>query len=390
MTPQLVTLPFSIDEYQARLDRVRDQMEQRGLDLLLVTIPENSFYLTGFQTGTPYVFLVLVLPREGEATWVVRKTEMSNVEALAEVSWIKSGHGVDDSSDPIEVLARVIEQFGARAGSIGIEHKAFFFTVDHYQRLQRALPHAGLHDASDIIASLRAVKSPAELRYMREAGEITAQATRQAIDSLHEGMLDRELAANLIAAAVRAGSEPFSLGPHVTTGERTFLAHSSWTGVEIRRGDLINTELAAVVARYNAPLFRVSVIGEPSDEVRRFHDASVAGLMAGLDGIQPGMTGAEADSVVRQEIERTGYGEYFVVRAAYGIGLGFPPQWSESNVMQIRQGESRRLQLGMCFHLVPALYKRGLGAVCCSMPIEITGDGVRPLAPIEPRLFVVD
>jgi Xaa-Pro dipeptidase len=202
-------------------------------------------------------------------------------------------------------------------------------------------------------------------------------------------MLDSDLASTLISAAIRHGSEPMSMGPFVTTGQRTFLAHSSWAGVPIERGDLINTEMATVVARYNTPAFRVSVIGQPSAEIQRFHDASRAGLFAGLEGIKPGMSGEEADTVVRSKIEEMGYGEYFVVRAAYGIGLGFPPRWSESQIMQIRQGESRPLRPGMCFHLVPALYKRGFGAVCCSMPIEITEEGCRPLAPLEPELFVI-
>jgi len=143
-----------------------------------------------------------------------------------------------------------------------------------------------------------------------------------------------------------------------------------------------------VVARYNTPAFRVSVIGQPSDELKRFHDASYAGLEAGLANIKPGVTSGEADRVVRAAVEKKGFGEYFVVRAAYSIGLGFSPGWGEDHVMSIRPGDHRVIEPGMCFHLVPALYKEGLGAVCCSMPIEITKSGCRPLTSIEPKLFV--
>ena len=59
---QAIKLPFSEQEYASRVERAREQMEQRGLDILLVTVAENYFYLTGFQTGLHQSFVVLALP----------------------------------------------------------------------------------------------------------------------------------------------------------------------------------------------------------------------------------------------------------------------------------------------------------------------------------------
>jgi Xaa-Pro dipeptidase len=384
---ELLKLPFSDTEYRVRVERAREEMARQGLDLLIVSVPESQFYLTGFQTGTAYAFLALLLPRAGEAVWIVRRTELSNVRVLAERSWAKEAVGIDDSDDPVRVMADQIRKRGYDSKAIGVERRNYFFTIDHYVRLQAELPRADWRDGSPVVLGLRAVKSPAELGYMRKAGAITSAAVKDALATLKPGILDRELAATLISAAIRHGSEPMSCGPFITTGLRTFLAHSSWADIPIQTGDLINTEIATVSARYNVPIFRCSVMGKPSDDLQRFHDASRAGLMAGLSRFGPGMTFDEADRVVREEVARHGYGEYFVVRAAYGIGLGFPPAWSESNVANIRGGDPRKLEAGMCFHLVPALYKRDLGCVCCSMPIEITANGCAPLATVEPELL---
>jgi Xaa-Pro dipeptidase len=388
VTEPLVRLPFSEQEYVERVERVRAAMEERGLELLLVTVPENSYYLTGFQTGSHHAFLVLALPRRGEPAWIVRRTELSNVRAWAGVSWVTQGHGVDDAEDPIDVLASVLTKLGHARSRIGIEQEGLFFTIAFYRKLGQRLPGATLEDGSNIVERLRRIKSQAELACMRRAGEITARALRATIDALREDVTDAELASVLLATATREGSEIMALGPFVTTGRRTALAHSSWAGVPVRRGDVVNAEMAAVVARYNTPAFRVAVLGEPSDELRRLFDASQAGLEAGLARIGPGMTSGEADRVVRQPIEAAGYGEQFVVRAAYGIGLAFSPGWGENHVMSIRPGDPRPLEPGMCFHLVPALYQEGLGAVCSSMPIEITATGCRPLTSLEATLFV--
>jgi Xaa-Pro dipeptidase len=386
---QLITLPFTREEYANRVERTREEMERRGLDLLLISVPENIFYLTGFQTGwLMQTFLVLALPLKGEAVWIVRETELSNTRSLNKVSWVKEGYGVNDSADPIEVLASVLKQFGHQESHIGIEQEGNYFTISFYFRLQKALPKANLGDGSNIIENLRRVKSEAELRYMRQAGEITATALRAGINALHKGITDSELASVLLATATREGSDPMSCGPFVTTGKRSFLAHSSWVGASVNRGDVVNTEMAAVAGRYNTPAFRVSVVGEPIDELKRLHAASYAGLKAGLDNLGPGMTSDQGDRVVREAIGKKGLGEYFVVRAAYSIGLAFTAAWGEFHIMSIRPRDPRVLEPGMCFHLVPALYKEGVGAVCCSMPIEITEDGCRPLSSIEPKLFV--
>ena len=388
MAEPLIKLPFDEQEYSSRVKRTRQEMDSQGIDLLLVSVPENYYYLTGLQSGAHDTLLILALPLTGEAVWIVRKTELSNVNSYAKVSWVKRGYGVEDSDDPVAVIASVLRELGYEKSTIGIEEESMVFNVSTYLKLQKELPNARIAEGLEVVESLRKVKSDAELQYMRRAGSVTSKALQAGIDSLHEGQMDNELASIVLSTAIKEGCEITCSGPFITTGQRTFLAHSSWAGVRINDGDVVNTEMASVVQRYNTPTFRVSVIGEPSDELRRIHDASYAGLQAGLDNFKPGMTSGDADKVVRDAIDKAGYGEYFVVRAAYGIGLGFSPGWDENHIMSIRPGDPRPLEEGMCFHLVPVLYKDGLGAVCCSSPLEITKEGCRPLSTIEPKLFV--
>ena len=385
----LVELPFSAQEYRDRVSRFREKMRAGNVDVALVTGPENQYYLTGLRTGTVQYFMTLVVPVDGEGLWVVRRTELSNVESLKTVSWVKHGVGVTDGESSVQVLADTLREQGFEQSRIGVDRRSYFFHTEFQLGLEQELSKATLVDASGWVEAGRAVKSDAELSELRTAGVITATALSRGIDSLVEGITDRQIGATLTSSAIEAGSESMSAGPYVTVGERTFMAHSSWVGQSIGRGDIVNTEMAARVNGYNAPCFRVSVIGQPSQSLQRFHAASEQGLHAGLEGIRGGMTSEAADRVVRDAIDATGLGEYFVVRAAYGIGLGFAPAWSEDHVMSIRPGDQRVLLPGMCFHLVPALYKAGFGAVCCSMPVVVTESGLEPLLDHKPRLYVV-
>lgn len=40
-------LPFPQEEYEARLIKVKSKMQEKGIDLLYVTMPENVYYLSG-------------------------------------------------------------------------------------------------------------------------------------------------------------------------------------------------------------------------------------------------------------------------------------------------------------------------------------------------------
>ena len=78
-------LLFSMVEFERRLQGARAELAERGLDALIVTTPENVFYLSGHQTPGYYYFQAFVLPIEGEPFMVVRLLEDSNVEARSGV-----------------------------------------------------------------------------------------------------------------------------------------------------------------------------------------------------------------------------------------------------------------------------------------------------------------
>jgi len=44
-----IQIPFTVEEYQERLERVRQRMAQAGIDLLWVTMPEGMCYLHGYR-----------------------------------------------------------------------------------------------------------------------------------------------------------------------------------------------------------------------------------------------------------------------------------------------------------------------------------------------------
>lgn len=56
---------FRADEYAQRIQRTRERLSRAGVDVMIVTGPENIFWLTGQQTPGYYTFQALLLPVEG-------------------------------------------------------------------------------------------------------------------------------------------------------------------------------------------------------------------------------------------------------------------------------------------------------------------------------------
>lgn len=380
MTENFDQLAFRPQEYLARRDALRAMMAERGINVVVLTSTENTYYLTGFGS-LAYGATALVMRADGKAIWVMRRTELSNVRALADQLWVNEGLGVVDGQDFSKVLDGAIADLGGPNAVVAVEFAATLPSLRGFLG-----PLAGARkvvDASGLVEHLRRIKSPAEIALLRRAGAIVARSCRDGFEALHEGMTDSALAAVVTDSLLRNGSGRVAQMPNVCAGPRTARAHVTWCGAPIRQGEVINVEPAASVHDYHTPLYRIYSIGEPQDLVRRMFDVCRDALNEGYARVRPGMTSHEAARIFETVVEKAGFGEFMVTRPAYSIGASFPPGWGEDNVMAIRAGNEQVLEEGMCFHICSCLYMDGIGCVPASMPSVLTKNGFEPLADDE-------
>lgn len=92
-------LAFTIQEYQRRLKAVRESIAAWDLDILVVTIPENMLYLSGYNTLGYASAQYLLIPLQGEPLHITRGIEEVNVRAY---SWIDNSTSYMDHEAPLE------------------------------------------------------------------------------------------------------------------------------------------------------------------------------------------------------------------------------------------------------------------------------------------------
>lgn len=382
-----MTLAFPEAEYASRIAAARSRLAAGGLDALVVTAPESICYLSGFATPGYHVFQALVLPVESEPFLVVRNIEVDNVAAH---SAIRRAHPIENLDQSLETLAAAIAEEGVH-GRVGVEVDEARQTVTRLDALGPLLPQCELVPSLGAIDQLRAVKSEAEVAYIRQAVKIAESALAAGAAAVLTAATDSDVAAVVNAELARAGSEYTGSPPYVVGGSASAQTHATHARRPLQPGDHVWLEVSASVNRYHGAVARIAArsIGP---ETARLFGASVAAVEAMLEAARPGVPAGEVDAAGRAAADRFGAAAYWRNRAAYSLGLSFPPGLGEGHIIDIKRGDQRALAAGMVFHLIPILKVPGVGAIGCTETVLVTDSGgVRlgslPMEPLEGALL---
>ena len=377
-------LPFKLEEYQRRYDLVLDNMKRAGVDAMLVRSPENITYLTGYETPGYYGYHCLIIARGEQPVLVGRRIEMTNVP---EFSWLTRVDNVADHHVPVEVTANRIAKLGLERRKVGVEKNSWFFTVEEYESLQHILPRARLIDASNTIEAARVVKSQAEVEMIRSAVRIADVACLAGIRATRPGATEDEIAGALHKKWCEEGAEFTGLPNFIVSGRRSAACHATWRGRQLGNNDHCIFEIAASKNRYCGAVFRAATVGKVRPRLRKLYHATSTALLAVVDAMRPGAVSEKVDKVGRDIIAKAGFGRWHHHRLGYSIGVNYPPDWGEGQILSIRKGEKRMLEENMTFHLVPGcLIWNDMGLVT-SASVRITATGCEMLNTIPVTLY---
>lgn len=369
-------LPFSLDEYRQRLDKVRANMDARGIDLALISVPENIYYLTGYTTLGYYMYQVLMLPIDDEPTLLTYREERINVERL---SWLERHVDYEVTDDPVAVTVDTVRGLGVSGKTLSVEEGAYFFPIRVYRQLTSAIDDVRWVDGTGLVDSARVVKSDAEMGYIRAAAQATMAGMDEALAVARVGRTENDVAGALYQAMLAEGSEYPGSPPYVISGERSGLPHGTWEGRELRDGDIVFLEFAGCVKRYSAAMMRTAFLGTPPAAVRDRAKAVIDCVEAAIGAIRPGVTSGEVDAAAREAIRSHGFGEH-THETGYSIGVCYPPGWNETHIMNLQPSDGTVLQRNMVFHFVPSLIVEELnGHVGFSETVAVTDDGCEVL-----------
>src|SRR5882724_8813884 len=365
--PQGAESVFPKAEYDARLERLRGRMKEKGFDLVLLSGPENVFYLCGQQTPGYYTFQSLCVPVAGEPFHVLRALEAPNARLNTYISDIT---GYADDEQPATVLAAAIKKRGWQGKRVAIDQNGWFLTVNLYNRL---VAECGpLLDCTGIVEPLRRVKSKLEIEQMEQAGRANDAGMRAGLAATRAGASENDVASAIMAASIKAGGEYVGMEPFVTSGPRSRIPHTTWRRRVIQPGDVTILETAACYNRYHAASFRTVASGKIPQLALDMYKVCAEGLEVAIDKLRVGNTCADVHNAVQAIIDKNGFTAGYRKRTGYSIGISFAPDWGEGNILSLFRGVDVPLESGMVFHVPITLREYNKWTAAVSETVLIT------------------
>jgi Xaa-Pro aminopeptidase len=333
----------------ARLDRLRETLERP----LLVTNLVNVRYLSGFDSSNA----ALVVDPDGPTRLL---TDFRYLEAARAVPGVEA-----------QLARPSIVRWAAQelTGSVGFE-------ADHLTYAQVELLGADgleLVPTTGVVEALRAVKDEGELEQIRRAARAADRAFEALTAETWVGRSERELAWRLRQLMHAHGVDHLAFDIAVHTGVNGSKPHGAPEETIVETRSLVTVDWGARLDGYRSDCTRTVGTGQVPARLRELYDLCLEAQLAALDGIGPGMTGAEADAVARDLIEAAGHGDHFGHGLGHGVGLAI------HEAPRLARESKDVLEPGNVVTIEPGIYVPGLGGVRIEDLAVVRDDGVEIL-----------
>ena len=368
--------PFSEAEIEGRLAKVRAALAKREFDAAIFASPENIFYLTGLDHWGYFAPHLLIVPLERKPVLVTRSMERVTIENQVTSSEYR-GHS--DSETAADLAARVISELGLSGKRIGLEYWTSGLSHGLAEKLQ-AQADARWSDVSGLVDRMRRVKSAEEQALMRKAAGVTDAAAGAAVAAISDSASEQEVAAQCVAAMIRAGGHAPGFGPFIRLASRLGEEHTTWGSGIYRKGEPVFVELSGCVSRYHAPLGRLIRLGGISKQDALMAEVTAMAFDAVVRAIRPGAKARDVYAAWQGVVDDAGLSHYRRHHCGYIVGVGQPPSWTGGNsVVGLRHDSDLEIETGMSFHILSWLMGTGRGDDFISNTVLLTDKGAEVL-----------
>jgi Xaa-Pro aminopeptidase len=354
--------------FPKRLATFRDILEQKRVDIAIVSKLANVRYLTGF-TGT-----------SGTAVISRRKAFFLTdfryqTQAEQEISGFQ-----------IEVYRKSFNQYLAsllkrlKNERIGFEsnfvsNAQFEKWASHINTTWVALDNA--------VENLRITKDRKEIAKIRKAADIADKAFAHVLPIISPSVTERELAIELEYSMRKLGAEGFAFESIVAGGKRSALPHAASTAKRVKKNAFLVLDFGAVYQGYCSDMTRTVFVGNPSKKDLLIYNEVLESQKRALQKIVCGIPASQVDGTARNYLAQHDLSKYFGHNLGHGVGL----EIHEAPTI----GASSRdiLRAGMVFTIEPGVYIKEMGGVRIEDLLVLEEHGIQILTNSSKELIAI-
>ncbi len=324
------------------------------------------------ERAEPFRYLFNFVPTLGDMWAITCGPERENTSCFLNFHWEleEAAHvsGISDwagSINPLPLIVDRIAQLAVRRIAVLGLHRVPW---PDYQAICSAWPNLEIMDIQPEFDRLRRIKTPFEIRLLKEATRITDLAFDEIREIARPGLTENEISARVLYTFYRQGAEaafsPLVMGG--LDGETAVIARSARSRL-LEEGDTLMVDIGAAYQGYQVDIARTMVLGKPNLQQQKIWDLILRAYDAILNLARPGTPCRNLHEIAQGIFNDAGYD--LIHRIGHGFGLATSFEWPSLD------SETALLQPGMTLAIEPGIYTLGAGAMKLEDSIVITKTG---------------
>jgi Xaa-Pro aminopeptidase len=354
-----------------RIQLLRGRFSENKIQAILVSQPENLYYLSGCEGLEGYLLI----------------TE-HRIILITDFRYIEQAHRQSPDFEIFQIKGKMADWLPDLFADISLKrlgYESSHLTVSAFNRIADILKKIKLKPllfpVDGLIESLRAVKDADEIKRISQAIKITDSVFNYISNILQPGITENELAWKIERFMREHGSQPVPFELIVASGPNSALPHAKPSDYVIKKDEPVVIDIGSKSQFYGSDLTRTFFTGEPDETFRKIYSAVLQAQQTAIAQINAGMTGSEADSIARNIISQAGFGDAFGHSLGHGIGLV-----THENP-RLGQNSADILAENMVFTIEPGIYLSGWGGIRIEDDIIIENGKAKVLSSAPKMIF---
>ena len=312
-------LPFSNEEYNQRLNKLRNIMDKDNLDMIILTSMHNIAYYSGFiycSFGRPYGCIItenkiVTISANIDASQPWRR---SHCENIIYTDWKKDNF--------LKAITSIIDE-NKIPKNIGIEHD--HITLEMNEKIQSIFSASAFTDISKKLMKLRMIKSKEEIEIIKNGARIADIGGEEIVKNIKEGATELEIAITGRDKMEKEIAKTYPDAEYMDTwvwfqsGINSDGAHNPKTNRKLVNGDILSLNTFPMISGYYTALERTLFLDNVNDESLKAWEANVKVHKRGLELIKPGVKCSDICNELNELFAELGYLQY----RTFGYGHSF-------------------------------------------------------------------
>ncbi len=345
--------------FKERVRRLKISMNKEGIEALLINRKERIYYLTGYSAEDSFL---LISPKKNYLFTDARYKEILRINKYTFEAII--------SKEPLKGLARLIS--GLNLKRTGIEQR--YLNVNQYIFLKKSLNKVKLVPSARILNSMMVIKDEDEIKAIRQAIHITANAFNYSKRLKKAGRTEKEIAALLDFYILTHGADRGGYETMVISGVRTACAHAQSSDKKINSKANLLIDLGAKIYGYNSDLTRVYTLSKMKTGFSKILSIVIKAQQEAIQKVSHGRKISEVGLAARNYFKKFKLEKYFIHSTGHGVGLNV----HEAPAISLNNTEC--LKAGMVFTIEPGIYLPGRFGIRVEDIVLVTKHGYEVLS----------